>query len=759
MESGKLSVTKSGKGKIIVELLFEGKKGQAKQTIQDANITDTALNGKDVEFERDKGQIVKVICEGNVIYEKGNPSLSAQKPVPQKNSPNKFNPSKPQAYNKNPGSPKPVVKLSGGKLEMNHILEIKDKAKAPYNFIPLNEKMAEAEPIPDFDEYDLKRLTGWIDLEMETKTPLYIRDALNQTEMKQQEAATKENPFINPHFFSPGGKPKIPGSSVRGMIRTLVEIAGYGRFGAFDDKGLYFRGLADKSNLRFEYQAHMSPYNKQQKKSIHKMNAGFLFKVGFDYFIHPASGFKQIPKEEARKKVEKTGQSYNPFNFYKVDDGWVVVSGHMQGKKKEWLIFPAASSESFQIPDIDIRNYKNDSNRSSDAPNMLEKAGKMKEVPCFYVRWSDNSGKERVSFGHTGMFRLAYKKSIGEHIPIDLRSMSYEINPDRLKRIENAIIGEETDGDKRLKRVQYAANVIRNLEKLKFTDEKEFSKKIDEIVGSQKEYRTIILKHTAKHDIPAAIFGNAETFAGRVFFEDALLKDGQQNVLMNEDTPKLLQTPKPTTFQHYLVQPEDNLKARRHYNDNSAIRGNKLYWHKAGNDWIERDQKKRDNKNLATRITPVKSKTKFAGRIRFENLSKVELGALLFALDLPQGCVHKLGMGKPIGLGSVKITPELHLSDRNRRYEDLFFEWEKEPEKKDNLSEFKNAFEKYVFTQIDDKAASLWDTKRLNELKTMLNFEKGRKLEAEDKIRYMEIEGKNNNEFKDRPILPLPGRI
>ena len=760
MEMGKLSVTKSGKGKIIVELLFEGKKGQAKQTIQDASITDTALNGKNVEFERDKGQIVKVICEGNVIYEKGNPSLAVQKPVPQKSLPSKFNQNKPQASynkntgNKNAGSPAPATKLSSGKLEMKHIEEIREenKAKAPYNFIPLNEKVAEAEPIPDFDQYydvdqyNLKRHTGWIDLEMETKTPLYIRDALNETEMKDQQAAERKGErYIHSPFFSPGGKPQIPGSSVRGMIRTLVEIAGYGRFGAFDDKGLYFRGLADKSNLRFEYQSHMSPYNKQQKKSIHKMNAGFLFKVGFDYFIRPASGFKQIPKEEARKKVEKTGQSYNPFNFYKVDDGWVVVSGHMQGKKKEWLIFPAASSESFQIPDIDIRNYKNDSNRSSDAPNLLEKAAKMKEVPCFYVRWTDNSGKERVSFGHTGMFRLAYKKSIGEHIPIDLRSMSYEISPDRIKRIQEAGVPD---------------NIIQRLEKFekKPFSEKEFTEKLKGI-ADQKEYRSIILKHTAKHDISAAIFGNAETFAGRVFFEDALLKDGQQNVLMEENIPKLLQTPKPTTFQHYLVQPEDNLKARRHYNDNSAIRGNKLYWHKSGEKWIETNPTNLGRDNLITKITPVKPNTKFAGRIRFENLSKVELGALLFVLDLPEGCLHKLGMGKPIGLGSVKITPELHLSDRNKRYEDLFFEWEKEPEKKDNLSEFKKAFEQHVLREIGDKADSLWNTGRLNELKTMLDFEKGRQLETEGKIRYMKIKGQNNNEFKDRPILPLPTRV
>jgi hypothetical protein len=679
MEQGKLSVTKTKKGKIEVAVLFKGKKGQTKLTIHDSNIADTALTGKDVEFEREEGQVSKVICQGETIYSKSPVSHSVKKYI--------------QAKEPSRGSDSPTAVTSDScELEMKHVINIQDKARAPYNFIPLNEKVVESEPIPDFDRYHPDRYTGWIDLEIKTKTPLYIRDTLNKDEMKkqaQEEPKKTEKAFINSDFFSPGGKPKIPGSSIRGMIRTLVEIMSYGRFGAFGDKYLYFRGLADTSNLRLEYQSKMSSKDKQTRKSIYKMSAGFLFKRGFDYFIRPAPGFKQIPKKEAKMKVEKSGQSYNVFNFYQVDDGWIVVSGPMQKKKKEWFIYSATSDDNFLLPEVDTRNYKNDTNRSLEVPNLLVKAGKMKEVPCFYVRWKDSTGKDRVSFGHTGMFRLAYEKSIGDHIPENLKRMS--------------------DG---------------------------------------------------KYDIPEAIFGNAETFAGRVFFEDAVLKDGQRDVLMDEDIPKLLQSPKPTTFQHYLVQTSDNIKARRHYNDNSAIRGNKFYWHKAGNDWIERDDKKRANENLITRIKPVKPETVFIGRIRFENLSKVELGALLFSISLPKGCYHKLGLGKPIGLGSVEITPFLLLSHRKKRYEDVFFEWENEPDKSDKIPEFKRVFADYVLKQIGEKNKNnLWDLDRMQELATMLNFEIGKGLDDKKEIRYMEIEGPKDNEFKNRPILPFPSRV
>lgn len=740
MEQGKLSVKKSKKGKINVDILFMGKKGPTKLPIHGSGITDTGLDDKEVEFEREDGQISKVVCDREVIYSKGDPAYASKKIVPKK--PFKQNIQQPEI--KVPASSKSVSKPSSENLEMNHVkgIQEKNKAKAPYNFIPLNEKVVEAEPVDVFDRYYPDRYTGYIDMEMETKTPLYVRDTLTHEEMKAQEEA-KKNKKINSDFFSPGGKLKIPGSSLRGMIRTLVEIMSYGRFGACDDKGLYFRGLADKSNLRSEYQSKM--YDKQEKKSTYKMNAGFLLKKGFDYFIRPASGFKQIPRNEAQKKVENSGQSYNPFNFYKVEDGWIVVSGPMQKKMKEWLIYFSTSSESFPILDTDVKSYQNDINRSADVPNLLEKAEKMKEVPCFYVRWTDKAGNERISFGHTGMFRLAYEKSIGEHIPEPLITMSYEISPDRLKRMEESKIPQ---------------NIIQGLTKLEKKDfpEKEFLEKIKLIIGNQKEFQSKILKHAGKYDIPVAIFGNAETFAGRVFFEDVFLKDGHNpnDVLMEEKTTKILQTPKPTTFQHYLVQPTDNLRDRRHYNDNSAIRGNKLYWHKSGENWFETDPEKLKNENIITKIKPVKAGTEFVGRIRFENLSKVELGALLFALDLPEGCCHKLGMGKPLGLGSVKISPELHLSDRKKRYEDLFFECENEAEKKDNVSGFKQAFEQYVLNQIGEKADSLWETDRLTQLKIMLNFDSGLKNENDGKTRYMEIE---TGEYKNRPILPLPRQV
>ncbi|WP_208022621.1 TIGR03986 family type III CRISPR-associated RAMP protein [Desulfonema ishimotonii] len=347
------------------------------------------------------------------------------------------------------------------------------------------------------------------------------------------------------------------------------------------------------------------------------------------------------------------------------------------------------------------------------------------------------------------MFRLAYEKTIGEHVPENLRFMRYEITPDDIEQLRDADVPSE---------------IIEKLEGLekKIFFKNEFHEKLDNILkGRDQEYRSLILKHAGKYDIAQAIFGNTEAFSGRVFFEDAFMSAEQnpKDVLLDTNIPQILGTPKPTTFQHYLVQESDDLKNLSHYNDNTSIRGNKMYWHQPGKDWVERRDDMRSKKNITTKITPVKEGNRFQGRIRFENLSEVELGALLFALELPEGCFHKLGMGKPIGLGSVEIRPKLHISDRRKRYENLFYEWEKENSETDDTSKYKKEFEQYVLQQIGESNGELWKTDRLYELKIMLNFRLVQSAENRNKVRYMQIEGKNKNEYKERPVLPKPSRI
>lgn len=766
MQKGTLEITKSKKKKIIVNVVFikEGKTKPQKITVIDTNITDLSFTGKEIEFERDKnGQIIKIISlDGKELFSK-----SAAVPLPAKAGRKTI---KTHEYN--------------GVMITDHIESLSRKAaNAPYNFIPLNKKVAVSEKIPNFDIYHADRNTGWIELDIEAKTPIYIRDTLNFDEIKQKE---QNDLFVNPDFFSPKGKLlRIPGSSLRGMTRTMIEITAFGRFLFFDDKRLYFRDVAGSSRQGAYYKKIMVDV---ADKSFPRIKAGLLkvdkagrykiypsdikhgtqiYRVNFNKgtkivnsptnFSVPEFKFEKIffqpvpPKEHPHRfplkyalvnSVSKTKDKEHPFQ------GYVVASGKFGSKHMHWIINKETNSP-IDIPEKVKQEYKNDALRQDDA-DLFKKLTKLPNgIPCFYI--TDVKG-EVISFGHTGMFRLAFNKSIKEHIPHNLVKVGYAVTDERLNWIRDEGVPEKI------------IEKLKGLGKNEFTEE-EFEKKLDEILQTPKKdtiFKKIILKHTRRTDISEAIFGNETLFAGRVFFEDAFCKDDPKNVLMDIKTPKILSNPKPTTFQHYLVQDSDKKKELYHYSDNVSIRGNKLYWHRSGNvdKWEETNPNNLKNSKQYTKINPVKKGTRFSGKIRFENLSDVELGALLFSLDLQPGCCHKIGMGKPFGLGSIKITPKLFISVRNDRYEKLCSEWNNPIEASDKvkIDALKNSFEEYVLEKIGETSADrLWKTERLKELLTMLNYDKGTELEKSNKISYMSIQPKN--EFTERYVLPLPTQV
>jgi len=635
------------------------------------------------------------------------------------------------------------------------------RARAPYNFIPLNKTLIENGKPPAFNIYHNERFTGYIKINLTTKTPIYIRDTID----KKENDAKKESKDIS-SFFSPGGEIRIPGSSLRGMIRTLVEIISYGNFGYFDEKRFYFRAVADQSNLRFLYTDTMVDENDNYYP---KVKAGILRydKSTDKYYIHPSKVdpgtqtqiyrinftqytrevkvitfilnefenkeiyFKPVPtqlhdhfrfNQVTRRKdipyklkyalLPEVSEKHDPVNY--PQKGYIISSGDIKGKHMHWVVAEEDTTKNgIPLHDNLVKDYAKDINRKEEI-NLLEEAKNNRNgTPCFYI--DDGSGNV-FSFGHTGLFRLAYETTLQNHIP---------------------------------------------------------AKK--EVI-----------------DISEAIFGNEKTFAGRVFFEDAFLNGStNDNSTLGEKTPHILANPKPTTFQHYLVQsPDDRVKKLNHYDSKvsgelAAIRGNKFYWHKQSNNWIQADPNEiQQHTSQYTKINPIKDNIDFIGKIRFENLSAVELGALLTALELPEGCYHKIGMAKPYGLGSIEIKPTLHLSKHKKRYQSLINEWMIElPESiaaNETKEDYKDKFADLVMNKISDKPPGeakyknhdLWEVKRLKELKRMLTFNHGI---DENNISYMSIKkpvfnedgtpklkkGKHEtkNEFADRKILPLPSKV
>ncbi len=82
----------------------------------------------------------------------------------------------------------------------------------------------------------------------------------------------------------------------------------------------------------------------------------------------------------------------------------------------------------------------------------------------------------------------------------------------------------------------------------------------------------------------------------------------------------------------------------------------------------------REDSGQKGRVRPLRSGLTFFFHVDFDNLTNHELRLLGFALKPSQSFRHKLGMGKPLGLGTVAIEPVgLFLVNRAQRYIDSLF--------------------------------------------------------------------------------------
>ncbi|MCK9280545.1 MAG: TIGR03986 family CRISPR-associated RAMP protein [Melioribacteraceae bacterium] len=652
--------------------------------------------------------------------------------------------------------------------DSNHSIDIpKDYvARAPYNFVPINDDVVPAQEMPEFLTYTneqkgIKRFTGEIGLKIETKTPIYIRDTVDS---EQIEKKTESKDI--PEFFSPGGKERIPGSSLRGMTRNLVEIMSYSKFEFFEeDKKFLYRAMADKSlDLRDNYTNKILTQENSGYTQI--TQGGYLTKEGNEYYIIPAKEF--LSGNFHYRIEEKDAINSGIISLYMklpvLDRNGNEIIRNGRKKYEKNINYKPSSHKIYFEPKIPIVH------RNHTKPLYYAKIEKISDT---YF----NNSKE----GYLVCTGWIPGGSQGKHL--------HWIVP---------------EADTSAKKLSFAANVIENyindtnreegtdlLKILKDSLEKYipcfYTEEGGEVTGFgytgifriayNNSLKNFIPKDNIEYsgvDIIHAIFGDKDKFAGRVFFEDAFLT---KLVKQHEAShPQILASPKPTTFQHYLVQkgitPKFNNRGDfsgwyglKDYNsEDITIRGNKLYWHRIGNEWIANASDVTKHPKQYTLIKPIEGE--FNSKIRFENLSEVELGALLTSLDLPENCAHKIGMGKPLGLGSIRITPILKLSDRTDRYKKI--EAELNGLKEDNIEKYKTVFAQYIINKLNNTTSAesnsslneFMNMGRMKELFTMLVFN-GNPVNA--KTRYMEIEHRTPegkvNEYSTRPVLPLPTKV
>jgi CRISPR-associated protein (TIGR03986 family) len=180
---------------------------------------------------------------------------------------------------------------------------------------------------------------------------------------------------------------------------------------------------------------------------------------------------------------------------------------------------------------------------------------------------------------------------------------------------------------------------------------------------------------------PSVPVTNARALAGRVRFSFGTLEDcpgdTQHGCLPFYSVPKdnaivmrILSFPKPPSPSLYFRRAngtgpvtKKDLKVADH-----RPMGRKMYLHHPGHpQW--RTNAPNDNKDQKVRVSPVRPHMSFYFHIDFDNLTERELGLLCYSLRPTEAFRHKLGMGKPLGLGTVRIDPlTMLLISRSGRY-------------------------------------------------------------------------------------------
>ncbi len=128
--------------------------------------------------------------------------------------------------------------------------------------------------------------------------------------------------------------------------------------------------------------------------------------------------------------------------------------------------------------------------------------------------------------------------------------------------------------------------------------------------------------------------------AGRLFIDDIVLPDSRTLRAQPVSRPAGGQ-PKPAHKSFY-------------FRPDGQVLGRKFYYHQHNYRDALEVYKRRRMPEIEVEAIP--GGTSLIGCLRFVALTEAELDALIYTLILEDGLAHKLGYGKPLGLGSVRIA-------------------------------------------------------------------------------------------------------
>jgi len=492
---------------------------------------------------------------------------------------------------------------------------------SPYNFVPLSPFILR----PDWaaqvshDHPFADGVSGDLSIELKAHSPLCIGG--------QQTASSADNPAQVYFYRTPDGKLAIPGTSLKGMLRNVLAIAGFGHFRQVQDKRLGVRDISRADNFYSKQMNQSQVYSgwlqfvngswqltpcqrhyvrihhtdiircfgiresewldSKNQSAIEKLVEGPLQKIRFDI-----QSYKYDCKEEAHNvgRCEHEAEHEHEHEH----EAYLVITGQpgkgfkdKSGKKREFL-FAAPGDETQRVSHGVMADFMLIHEDSKEWTFWRQRVAQLSPgIPVFFHY---DTQKQVKSLGLARMYRLAYEHSLHEAI----------------RHTQPGHIDDNAP------------------------------------------------------DLADLLFGQLDleggSLRGRVGIETALL-NGESATSRTAAT--VLNTPKPTFYPAYVRQ-----KASGDYktlmDQDAELAGWKRYPLRERYDITmpSLNSKVEANRKVQVQLETLPMGSTFSGRIHMHNLRLCELGALLWVLDFGARSAHhhSLGTGKPLGFGQVSLT-------------------------------------------------------------------------------------------------------
>lgn len=601
--------------------------------------------------------------------------------------------------------------------------------------------------------------TGEISYEITTVTPLFVDDGNGEFNRNSR------------------GEYAIPGSTIRGLVRNNVQILGLSAFGDdIDDYALMYRNVA--AGLQ------MDRYNKEilgadtvpletgaknkQVSVLKNVKAGYIRNVNGKYYIY-------------RTEVDRIQDEFGEMNYYPLSERKIIEEYlGLQDKGKfsysffyhngknilqnEFRPFTKKGKRDYRT-NQEIVQYEGTENRNY-VPYSLPVSYELKNLRHVTAVGAPGKYKKEgyaVSSGKMRMKKILYiiPRIDESKEPIQIPEKDLEAFRIDYKKRENKLV----DKDRANKTGFF--NLPANGE----------TKPVFYICLGGRLYfgftprLRLFYDHTIREglkpvhrkgtlDYARAMFGYAEddsslegqqgngpkSYRTKLSFSDAVLVTEEKDILCGK-SKIILGEPKPTSCLEY-VKPQKDGKPDTYNGNSFELRGVKQYWLHRETIPHEVDPKQ---VKVASDLHPIKAGVKFRGKVRFRNLTRDELGLLLWSIRLNQGCRMNVGKAKPYGYGQIQVDIlEAREMERNLAYKSdvLSLDPFRPVEVENSIRFYKDTVNAFLGTRSIDE---------MPHIKEFFAMKDAAMIPDNAETRYMKLKtDSNRNEYQDQLKYKLP---